>query len=55
MLKCVGSVKVCDWLFVVMKLLFLVVFVDAYEVEFKATFDVYGGVFDVVLREDGSV
>lgn len=53
-LKRAGSVKARDRSLAVMKSLFPVAFVDAYEVESKATFDAYGGAFDVVSREDGS-
>jgi serine/threonine protein kinase len=53
-LKRAGSVKARDRSLAVMKSLFPVAFADAYEVDSKATFDAYGGAFDVVSREDGS-
>ena len=48
------SVKARDRTLAVMKSMFPVAFMDMYEVETKATFDAYGGAFDVTSREDGS-
>ena len=46
--------KARDRTLAVMKSMFPVAFMDMYEVETKATFDAYGGAFDVTSREDGS-